>query len=146
MSGGFEAVLVGDDAVDAMTKVAEERIRQGLASGIFLAANNIMTEAKERAPLDIGTLRGSGYVTLPETHGAEVVVELGFGGPAASYAVVQHERTELNHDVGEAKFLEKAVANQQQDAISLTMKVVAASMEGASVSTTKAHPTAPDAS
>jgi hypothetical protein len=35
-------------------------------------------------------------------------VVVGFGGPAAPYALVVHERTDLNHPEGEAKFLENA--------------------------------------
>lgn len=72
----------------------------------YVAGNMVMTEAKARAPLDLGTLRNSGYVTLPQNG----KVELGFGGAAAEYALYQHEHTELHHDVGEAKYLENAIA------------------------------------
>lgn len=52
-------------------------------------ANAVMSEAKKRAPRDFGDLAGSGYVAIDEVTGA---VELGFGGPAAAYALPVHER------------------------------------------------------
>lgn len=82
--------------------------REAVAGALYVAGNVVMTEAKRRAPLDTGVLRASGYVTLPEA-GEKPKVEVGFGGAAAAYALVQHERTELKHEVGEAKYLENAI-------------------------------------
>lgn len=96
------------DLLTKMTKLA----RDGMRAGLHEAASDIMDEAKERAPLDMGDLRGSGYVGHPKQEGTEISVPIGFGGPAAPYAVVQHEREDFNHDVGEAKYLEKAIDNQ----------------------------------
>jgi hypothetical protein len=50
-----------------------------------------MTQSKAVVPVKDGTLRGSGYVTLPEKTGRGPVVELGYGGPAAGYAETIHE-------------------------------------------------------
>ena len=65
-----------------------------------------MTESKKQCPVDVGTLRSTGHVQGPETSGGHVVVTLGYGGPAAPYAIVQHERLDFHHTVGKAKFLE----------------------------------------
>lgn len=94
-------------------RAAGKRGLKAAGAGLYAVGLNIMAEAVIKAPLDVGTLRGSGYVTLPEIQGRNVVAEMGFGGPAADYAVYQHENTALNHpDDGEAKYLEKAIDRQ----------------------------------
>lgn len=88
----------------ALKKVREDA-HAAADRAVYVAGNEVMTDAKMRAPIDTGVLRASGYVTLPENG----KVELGFGGAAAEYALVQHERTEFRHETGEAKFLENAI-------------------------------------
>lgn len=68
-----------------------------------------MTEAKRRTPVDTGALRGSGHVTGPKRSGNTLKVMLGFGGPAAPYALRVHEDMEVWHRVGQAKFLESTI-------------------------------------
>ena len=71
--------------------------------------------SKRLTPVDIGALRASGYVTLPEFQGSRVVVELGYGGDISySYAVKQHERLDFHHEVGQAKYLFDAAAARSQ--------------------------------
>jgi hypothetical protein len=41
--------------------------------------------------------------------GKTIVIEFGAGGPSAPYAVYVHERTELWHKIGEAKFMERTL-------------------------------------
>jgi hypothetical protein len=67
------------------------------------AADEIKGLAQTKCPVDIGTLRDSAYVK-EITDGYEI----GFGGAASEYALDQHENMDYHHDVGEAKFLEKA--------------------------------------
>ena len=93
--------------LEATLKSAEAALYQG--------ASIIMTEAKKRAPLDVGTLRNSGYVTLPRRDGNDVSVEAGFGGAAKAYAVRQHEETSYNHEVGEAKYLQNAIDAKENE-------------------------------
>lgn len=97
--------------LEATLKSAEAAIYQG--------ASIVMTEAKKRAPLDFGTLRNSGYVTLPKSDADGVFVEAGFGGAAKPYALAIHEGfykredgkivTLKPIDVGENKYLENAI-------------------------------------
>jgi hypothetical protein len=93
--------------LDAARKAAEAALYQG--------GSIIMTEAKKRAPLDVGTLRNSGYVTLPQRAGDEVFVEVGFGGAAKAYAVKQHEELSYHHEIGEAKYLENAINVKEEE-------------------------------
>jgi len=75
-------------------------------AAIYQEAERIMAKSKHETPVDLGNLRATGVVSEPEIRGNHVVVTLGFGGPAAPYAIVQHERLDFVHKVGKAKFLE----------------------------------------
>jgi len=99
--------LKGAKQLRAALKEARATIGQATARALYAAGNAVMTDAKQRAPIDTGVLRASGYVTLPDPQSPRV--EVGFGGAAAQYALIQHERTEFRHEVGEAKFLENAI-------------------------------------
>lgn len=72
-----------------------------------IVGEEIMTDVKASrpghgVPVDTGVLRSTGRVEGPGR--AERVV-LSFGGAAAPYALVQHERLDLHHEVGEARYL-----------------------------------------
>lgn len=83
---------------------------QAIAAGLYEIAEGIMTIAKERTPVLTGTLRASGHVVPPVVEtGSALVVRLGFGGAASGYALYVHERLDVHHPTGQAKFLESAV-------------------------------------
>ena len=50
----------------AAVKRSRAAIQSGVAAGVFGVGNEIMTDAKRRVPVDLGALKGSGYVTAPE--------------------------------------------------------------------------------
>ena len=103
--------------LEATLKSAEAAIYQG--------ASIVMTEAKKRAPLDLGTLQNSGYVTLPRRDGGGVFVEAGFGGAAKDYAVRQHEESSWQHDAGrESHYLLNAI-NATEAQVARRIKKVA---------------------
>lgn len=93
-------------------------------AGIYALGVLIMREAKERTPVDTGALKASGYVTMPK----DKKVELGFGGPAEEYALIQHEVDWYNHRVGEDHYLLNAI--QAYSGVRALRKVVA-EIEGA---------------
>lgn len=100
--------LRGVDKMKRNLKELKKRGPKAVGAGLFGLGNEIMTDAKDRTPVDLGPLRASGYTTLPVRRGKVVIVEDGFGGPAKEYAIVQHEDIGLHHITGEAKFLESA--------------------------------------
>ena len=58
---------------------------------LFLEGNMILGLAKDVfVPVDTGILRASGFVTRPVRAGNTVFVEIGFGGFAKDYALIQH--------------------------------------------------------
>ena len=99
----------GLDELQAKLKASGKRATVALAGPLFLEGQLIMTEAIDLAPVDVGTLQGSGVVQKPDIQAHKVIVELGFGGAAAAYALIQHERTDFKHTSGQAKFLEQPV-------------------------------------
>lgn len=60
------------------------------AYGQYEALQTIIIDAKNRAPVDTGALRDSGYVAAPDVRGGQSRVEAGFGGYASPYAARQH--------------------------------------------------------
>lgn len=95
-------------------------VRRAAVAGLRHAAEETRTYAVNITPKDRGHLRES----------AEVSVDAGNLEAAISYntpyAVYVHERTELNHKVGQAKFLETAIAVKQED----MQRILAKYLEG----------------
>lgn len=105
------ATNVGDFRVTGVDKVSKaiRDLAKDFPAAAAVALNEIaeetMTDAKEHTPVRYGILRASGHVSDLATPD-RVEATLAF---STSYAIWVHERTELRHAVGEAKFLEHAV-------------------------------------
>ena len=84
-----------------------------LAAAALEEQEKVMAVAKSRTPVDVATLRGSGTVLPPKVSGSRVEVTAGFGGAASAYALIQHERLDFRHTVGQAKYLESAFLEHQ---------------------------------
>jgi hypothetical protein len=91
-----------------------ERLHKGIndkvPSGLRMIGEEIMLDSKasrpgKGVPVDKGILRASGRVEGP----MDDEVHLSYGGAAAPYALVQHEDTSLHHNIGEARYLTRAV-------------------------------------
>lgn len=62
------------------------------AGSLYRSGERIMERSKsEFVPVDTGNLMSTGVVTTPEILGDEAKVQLGYGGPAAPYAIAVHE-------------------------------------------------------
>lgn len=94
--------IKGKDLVQQALKKADKRYKDALGAAVYQKGLAILADAVKLTPVDTGRLRASHYATPPEAG----VVEIGFG---ADYALPVHERTEVRHTTGEAKFLQKAV-------------------------------------
>lgn len=96
-----------DDVLNSLNKQISG-IKGRSIAGLLEAGLLIQGVAQKRAPIEIGNLRGSAYTRRgmlnPET------VEVGFG---AIYAAAVHEDMEASHDVGQAKYLESAVRDNE---------------------------------
>ena len=69
-------------------------------------AEATVTASKLEVPVRDGILRSTLHVAPPQVRGRTIFVQAAAGGPAAPYAVRQHEDTTLHHKVGKAKYLQ----------------------------------------
>ena len=106
-SGAIEitSTVVGLDKAIAAAKAFGRKAALELGGALYREGEAIMAESKGEVPVDTGTLRSTGHVNLPKRVGGEIVVELGYGGPATPYALRQHENLQFRHPVGKAKYL-----------------------------------------
>lgn len=78
--------------------------RVGYAAGEALkeCAYGIMAESVREVPVDTGRLRQSARVGKVRYAGMDLAIDLGYG---TDYALAVHERTDVGHKVGKAKYL-----------------------------------------
>ncbi len=81
-------------------KVAAAQQR-AVANGVRLGVGQILLEigarADELVPFDTGALSRSQRTSVKNTGDGDVEGEIAYGGPAAPYALVQHEDLNLSH-------------------------------------------------
>ena len=106
MAAKFE--ITGLDDLKKALKSAGNLAEKALASAMFEEQSAVISEAQTRTPVDTGTLRASGTVLAPDIQGSKVTVVAGFGGAAAKYAIVQHEKHSSKSKFLERPFLERA--------------------------------------
>jgi hypothetical protein len=107
MANAMEIKVSGIDKVVKNLAATGEQIIQAVARALYEDGNALKLDAQAITPVDIGTLRSSGYVTLPEITGNEIKVVVGFGGAARAYAEIVHERLDVYHKPPtQAKYLE----------------------------------------
>lgn len=142
--GRVSVSVAGAPAFVAKLRAAGEAGIRSAAAGLYAVGETTMTEAKRQVPVDLGALKGSGYVSLPEISGDSVTVELGFGGPAKDYAVIQHEELGYRHpDGGKAKFLEDPLNQIAPASGELMARVARASLTAGGPPVVATGPTTP---
>lgn len=82
--------------------------KEALGAAIYQKGLRIMAVAIPLTPIEFSPLRASGYVAPPR--GDDMEVEIGFG---TKYALPVHERLEVHHDEGQAKYLSTAVQQER---------------------------------
>lgn len=94
-----------DEFERKLTKLA---VGAGAVMGplLFMEGQKVIAKSVPQTPFRDGFLRGSATVGQPRVSGSGAEVDVGFGGAAEAYAVVQHENQNFAHPIGKAKFLE----------------------------------------
>jgi len=136
----------------ALFRLSGPELQLAVEQGLFQVGSEIEGDAKELVPVDTGSLRDSGFTITrslealgpraevdpgtradvePENESLITAV-VGFGGPAQEYAIVQHERLDFHHRVGQAKYLETAVNQHVEDIAPMIAEKVQAMIEGRS--------------
>jgi len=99
-------VNFNDDEFRRGVGSAMVRVRAATAMAINDIALEIGAKADDLVPFDTGALSSSQKITPPTPR--KLTATISYGGPAAPYALVQHEDTELSHTAGRsAKYLER---------------------------------------
>ena len=105
---GIEILWKGGSGLERKFVEMSLRAPIALAEAVYAEANAIMATSLRITPIDTGALRSSGHVGIPKIEGRGVLVEMGFGGAAAPYALIVHERLGVFHQPPtQAKYLEQ---------------------------------------
>ena len=73
-------------------KAMSPAVFTAMVKSAYESFEGVMTTAKEEyVPVDSGALRSTGTVLPPEVSGQSAKITMGFGGPAAPYALSVHE-------------------------------------------------------
>jgi hypothetical protein len=108
----IKVTLKGSSEIQARLKSLVEQHQRAAAAALYQEGLKIMAASVERTPVDTGALRQSANVSPPEGSGSKIHVELTYG---KDYAAAVHEKTEVHHEVGQAKFLESALSDAAGD-------------------------------
>lgn len=92
-----KVVVKGMDALRHKLQNYHREAAEAAARGQYAAAQEIMLDAKRRAPEESGDMALSGYAAAPNQNSRGQSVEMGFGGKSEAYVVRQHEDTSLHH-------------------------------------------------
>jgi len=98
-----------DGSAQAARKLrgSREDIVKQFERGLRLSGEIIMGEARDiYVPVDTGTLKSTGHVIGPTTNKRTSIVDLAFGGPAASYALEVHETNKAYNNGKVWKYLQ----------------------------------------
>ena len=97
------------NTIPAAMKAAGVEIDKRVERALRLIMEVKRTEVVKRTPKDTGALRSTIHVEGPERSGRKVTCSIVAGGPAAMYAIVQHEDLTLKHTIGQAKYIESVI-------------------------------------
>lgn len=97
--------LKGDEAISKKLRELAERCPRAAAVALYEVGTVLMRDSVRRTPSLTGELKRSAYVTVPSAT-SRPSCEIGYG---SDHAVPVHEETEVSHDDGEAKFLQRAL-------------------------------------
>lgn len=110
MTLSIRTTISGDNIADVVRKQMA-RMDDILANSLTEEAETIRARSMEIVPVDQGVLRASAMelgLPIDRGEGGGPRVTIGYGGAAASYALIQHENPDFRHTEGRTwKYLEK---------------------------------------
>jgi len=107
MATKLQATIKGGPAMATkLTRLGPLAVKAGMAS-LYRSGEAVMTDSKENyVPIDTGALKSSGNVQVIQGTNGGGKIALGYGGPAAPYAVYVHEMNK-NYNKGKVwKYLQ----------------------------------------
>ena len=91
---------------NAKLRESREKGRVAAGKGLLKLANHTIGVSQALCPVDTGALQASGTVGELEDAGEKLSVTIGHN---TNYAAAVHERLDVHHPQGQAKFLETAI-------------------------------------
>ena len=102
-----------DGLIAALVKSGAD-VAMVAAQAINEEAQIAFEKSQDLVPVDTGVLRASGVLETAAIQGDKIVVEMGYGGAAKEYALIVHERLDVNHaSPTQAKYLEQPALEAQ---------------------------------
>ena len=80
--------------IESRIKEFSDRLRTNIRGELFRFGEDIMDKSRDVVPVDTGTLMSTGNVRIPDETDTEISCTMGYGGPAAPYALAVHENLE----------------------------------------------------
>lgn|GEM_PF-2776545 len=111
--------IEGTERIQRKLEQLRKSVPQSVVIGLFRLGEKVMDATLKRVPTDTGELRDSAYVAAPQLTGQVGSVEVGFG---AEHAPAVHEKTEVSHNTGEPKFLEKAIMEEARGSLHIVAR------------------------
>lgn len=100
---GLAAAVAGLDALPVT-------MGQGFKNALKGWADDVLARSRALVPVNTGRLKSTGQVIGPELKDGSWEVHIGYGDrKSAWYANVVHERLDVRHPRGQAKFLETSI-------------------------------------
>ena len=115
MPKSYDYDVSGLKEIEANINLQVKRIKGKTKAGLYEAGLFIERESEKRTPVDTGNLKAGTYAQLFKKH-LQDIVEIGY---QAHYAPHVHEQVENNHPVGQAKFLEDALKDNERKIVEI---------------------------
>lgn len=103
---GPDGLTLDFSEFNASLAAFNQRFPAEAATMVRQVGHTLISQAQKRTPIATGFLQNSGILV---DEGKPLAVEIGFN---ATYAAAVHERLELTHSQGQAKFLEAAIREE----------------------------------
>lgn len=95
---GSSITLEGLQELKRNLNATSREMTDALGAAIYEIVNEIARESSRLVPVDTGNLRSSRTVEFRKVNGGRgIEAEIAYGGTAAGYALIQHERLDLWH-------------------------------------------------
>lgn len=94
----------------AALKKLQEQLPDRFGAALRQESEIEATACKQACPVDTGALRASIHAEGPFRDGRNISCNIVAGGPAEPYAFIVHEDLEAIHKDGEAKYIERPLA------------------------------------
>lgn len=94
--------VAGIKETQARIKALTAEYPRAVATALYQEALELYADSILQVPVDTGHLRRSAYAAPPNLKDAQPAARVGYG---VSYALPVHDRVEVKHEVGKARFL-----------------------------------------